>query len=261
MNYKKEMIIRYNKESNTINSVLKNKDLMEIINKKKKTILTKTRNVLRMYDIAINNIYTGLIQSINRNCEKGYINLHYHVYKDLYRILYVPTTRPYLWIYNYLIYKFKKTNKNYLMSKRLFDWRENRLCDIYMDGSTREKVELVYKELDLDRVINYYTIFSNNYYKLKKENNKENVFVGIANNENNTILIDLTNKNKIRLNDRRDRTQQGLVDKIGTLIKEQLYNYIHNLNYNPFVQYDDDGKDNGYFLSVSLYRIFRIILM
>jgi len=36
MNYKKEMIIRYNKESNTINSVLKNKDLMEIINKKKK---------------------------------------------------------------------------------------------------------------------------------------------------------------------------------------------------------------------------------
>jgi PHD/YefM family antitoxin component YafN of YafNO toxin-antitoxin module len=256
MNYKKEMIIRYNKESNTINSVLKNKDLMEIINHKKQIILTKTRNVLRMYDIAINNLYTGLIDSINRNCSRGHSYLHYHIYKGLYK--YVPTTRPYLWIYNYLIYKFKKTNKNYLMSKILFDWRENRLCDIYMDGSTEEKVELVYKELDLDRVINYYTIFSNNYYKLKKENNKETVFVGITNNENSTILIDLTNKNEIRLNDRRDRTQQGLVDKIGTLIKEQLRIYIDNLNYNPFVVYDDD---NGYFLTVPLYRIFRITLM
>ena len=257
MNYKKEMIIRYNKESNTINSVLKNKDLMEIINKKKQTILTKTRNVLRMYDIAINNLYSGLIQSINRNCGRGHSHLHYHIYQDYNEKLYVPTTRPYVWIYNYLIYKFKKTNKNYLMSKMLFNWRENRLCDIYINSSTQEKVELVYKVLDYDRVINHCTIFSNNYYKLKKQNNKETAFVGIANAENNTILIDLTNKNKIRLNDRRDRTQQGLVDKIGTLIKEQLYNYIDNLNYNPFIQYDD----NGYCMSVSLYRIFQTILI
>jgi hypothetical protein len=236
MNYKKEMIIRYNKESNTINSVLKNKDLMEIINHKKQIILTKIKESREIYTCVLKGL-GDMLHFIEgeRQIYNSYVALHYgtisrYLKSDLdfkNSTLFKPMI-----LYTYLLNKFKRT-KDFLISSILYNWKENRISDILHGENITKKVDYIYKKLDLDKIIKYYTIKDKNYYKLQKVNSHFSVLQFMSWNNLKYGYperhINFHDKKEISLNNRRDKTKQGLVDKLGNYVKVRLYNYIYAL--------------------------------